>query len=105
MKAKKALLVVDIQNDFCPGGALGVREGDQIIPTVNKYVALFLRHQLPVFVSRDWHPTDTRHFQASGGPWPAHCVQNTGGAVELNSTLIFACPIRQLFYLKAPIQC
>ncbi len=80
MKAKKALLIVDIQNDFCPGGTLGVREGDQIIPTVNRYVDLFLNNRLPVFVSRDWHPKDTRHFNQSGGPWPAHCVQNTWGA-------------------------
>lgn len=80
MKANKALLVVDIQNDFCPSGALGVQEGDQIIPIVNEYVELFLRNQLPVFVSRDWHPRDTSHFKASGGPWPPHCVQNTWGA-------------------------
>lgn len=80
MKANKALLVVDIQNDFCPGGALGVREGDQIIPVVNKYVDLFLKNQLPVFVSRDWHPKDTKHFKESGGPWPPHCIQNTKGA-------------------------
>ncbi len=80
MKNKKALVVVDIQNDFCPGGALGVREGDQIIPTVNKYVELFLRNQLPVFVSRDWHPEDTKHFKPASGPWPPHCVQNTKGA-------------------------
>lgn len=80
MKANRALLVVDIQNDFCPGGALGVREGDQIIAIVNKYVDLFQSNQLPVFVSRDWHPQDTRHFKTSGGPWPAHCIQNTRGA-------------------------
>lgn len=80
MKTKKALLVVDVQNDFCPGGALGVREGDQIIPTVNKYVDLFLKNRLPVFVSRDWHPEDTSHFKSAGGPWPRHCVQNTHGA-------------------------
>lgn len=80
MKSNKALLVVDIQNDFCPGGALGVQEGDQIIPLVNEYVALFLKKQLPVFVSRDWHPEDTKHFRESGGPWPVHCVRNTEGA-------------------------
>lgn len=80
MQARKALLVVDIQIDFCPGGALGVREGDQIIPTVNKYVDLFLKKRLPVFVSRDWHPQDSKHFKDAGGPWPVHCVQNTKGA-------------------------
>lgn len=80
MKAQKALIVVDIQNDFCPGGALGVREGDRIIPTINKYVDLFLKNRLPVFISRDWHPKGTRHFKRGGGPWPPHCVQNTKGA-------------------------
>jgi nicotinamidase/pyrazinamidase len=80
MQAKKALLVVDIQNDFCPDGALGVREGNQIIPIVNKYVDLFLKKRLPVFVSRDWHPKDSKHFKNAGGPWPVHCVQNTKGA-------------------------
>jgi len=80
MKAKQALVVVDLQNDFCPGGALGVREGDLIIPAVNKYVKLFLNKNLPVFVSRDWHPKTTKHFQESGGPWPPHCIQNTRGA-------------------------
>lgn len=80
MKANKALLVVDIQNDFCPGGALGVRDGDQIIPMINQYVDLFMKNQLPVFVSRDWHPPDSRHFKQAGGPWPVHCVQNTRGA-------------------------
>lgn len=80
MKTKKALLVVDLQNDFCPGGALGVRDGDQIIPIVNKYVDLFQRNRLPVFVSRDWHPENSSHFEESGGPWPPHCIQNTKGA-------------------------
>jgi len=80
MKANKALLVVDIQNDFCPGGALGVADGDQIIPTVNKYVDLFQGNQLPVFVSRDWHPENSKHFKESGGPWPPHCIQNSPGA-------------------------
>ena len=80
MKAKKALLVVDLQNDFCPGGALGVREGDEIIPTVNKYVDLFQRNQLLIFVSRDWHPENSKHFNESGGPWPPHCIQNSWGA-------------------------
>ncbi|UCE04885.1 MAG: nicotinamidase [bacterium] len=80
MQTNKALLVVDIQNDFCPGGALGVREGDQIIATVNKYVDLFQKNQFPVFVSRDWHPEDSKHFKESGGPWPPHCVRNTKGA-------------------------
>jgi len=80
MQTNKALLVVDIQNDFCPGGTLGVDEGDQIIPTVNKYIDLFLKNNLPVFVSRDWHPTESKHFKGSGGSWPPHCIQNMKGA-------------------------
>jgi nicotinamidase/pyrazinamidase len=80
MKSNKALLIVDIQNDFCPGGALGVSEGDRIIPTVNKYIQLFEQKQLLLFFSRDWHPSETIHFQEKGGPWPPHCIQGTNGA-------------------------
>ncbi len=80
MKLKKALLVVDVQNDFCPGGALGVPEGDKIIPRLNKYLKIFSKNKLPVFASRDWHPVRTRHFRDFGGIWPVHCIQNTKGA-------------------------
>jgi len=75
-----ALLVVDIQNDFCPGGALGVPDGDAIIPRVNRMIALFERRGLPVLFTRDWHPRVTKHFKEFGGAWPAHCVQRTKGA-------------------------
>lgn len=75
-----ALLLVDIQNDFCPGGALAVPEGDRIVPLANWYARLFERRGLPVFASRDWHPAQTSHFQAGGGLWPPHCVQGTWGA-------------------------
>jgi nicotinamidase/pyrazinamidase len=78
--ADKALLIVDVQNDFCPGGALGVRGGDEIIPVLNEYADRFARAGLPVYASRDWHPRQTRHFKEFGGPWPPHCVQNTPGA-------------------------
>ncbi len=77
---RDALLLVDIQNDFCPGGALAVPEGDRIVPIANWYARLFERRGLPVFASRDWHPAETKHFQAWGGPWPPHCVQETRGA-------------------------
>jgi len=80
MKPKKALLVVDAQNDFCPGGALGVPEGDKIIPKINQYVKVFQKKKLPIFVSRDWHPARTKHFKDFGGIWPVHCIQNTKGA-------------------------
>jgi nicotinamidase/pyrazinamidase len=77
---RPALLVVDIQNDFCPGGALGVPDGDAIIPRVNRTIALFERRGLPFLFSRDWHPRVTKHFKEFGGAWPAHCVQGTKGA-------------------------
>lgn len=73
-------MVVDIQNDFCPGGALGVPDGDAIIPRVNRAAALFERHGLPVLFTRDWHPRETKHFKELGGAWPRHCVQGTKGA-------------------------
>ena len=84
---KKALLVVDVQNDFCPGGALAVAEGDQVIGPLNQLIKEFLERGEPVFKSRDWHPAKTRHFTDYGGTWPVHCVQNTQGA-EFHPQLI-----------------
>ena len=78
--SKKALLVVDVQNDFCPGGALGVSGGDKIIPVINQYIELFQNQNLPVFFTRDWHPDSTTHFKEKGGDWPPHCIRNTPGA-------------------------
>ena len=80
MKAKKALLIVDVQNDFCPGGALAVPKGDKVIPVLNKYITLCSEKHLPVLASRDWHPKETKHFKRFGGPWPNHCVEGTNGA-------------------------
>ena len=77
---RDALVVVDLQNDFCPGGALGVRDGDAIVPVLNRYLERFGGAGAPVFLTRDWHPPVTRHFQAYGGSWPPHCVQGTRGA-------------------------
>lgn len=79
-KARKALLVVDVQNDFCPDGALGVPEGDRVVPVLNKYIELFRKRGLPVYFTRDWHPPVTVHFKPYGGQWPPHCVQGTKGA-------------------------
>lgn len=75
-----ALLVIDMQNDFLPGGTLPVAEGDRVIAPLNRYLESFQDHHLPVFASRDWHPADHRSFQAQGGPWPPHCVQGSKGA-------------------------
>jgi nicotinamidase/pyrazinamidase len=77
-----ALILVDIQNDFCPGGALAVNEGDQIVPAVNRLIPEF-----PLVIStQDWHPENHISFNERGGPWPPHCVQDTRGA-ELHSDL------------------
>ncbi|MEN3001694.1 MAG: bifunctional nicotinamidase/pyrazinamidase [Armatimonadota bacterium] len=75
-----ALLIVDVQNDFCPGGALPVPEGDQVVPVLNRVAQQVAQAGGLVFASRDWHPPTTRHFAAYGGKWPVHCVQNTPGA-------------------------
>ena len=80
MKYVTALLIEDPQNDFCPGGTLAVPEADQIMPVLNQYIRLFSEKNLPILVSRDWHPQDSMHFKAFGGLWPPHCVQDTEGA-------------------------
>lgn len=71
-----AVLLVDAQNDFFPGGALPVATGNEILAPVNALLA----RGLPVYASRDWHPPSSRHFRDRGGPWPPHCVQGTPGA-------------------------
>jgi len=77
---KRALLVVDVQNDFCPGGALAVKEGDEVVAPLNRLIEEFLARGDYVFKSRDWHPAKTKHFADYGGTWPVHCVQGTRGA-------------------------
>ena len=78
--AKRALIVVDVQNDFCPGGSLAVERGDEVVAPLNRLIKEFLARGEPVLKSRDWHPPQTKHFAAYGGTWPVHCVQNTRGA-------------------------
>ena len=80
MNEKAALLVVDLQNDFCSGGALPVPNGEQVIEPVNRAAARFAALGLPVLASRDWHPPQSRHFREYGGTWPIHCVQGSDGA-------------------------
>lgn len=75
-----ALIVVDVQNDFCPGGALPVSEGDKVVPVLNQYIDLFRALAAPIFFTRDWHPKDHTSFKSQGGRWPPHCIQNTWGA-------------------------
>jgi nicotinamidase/pyrazinamidase len=81
-----ALLIVDMQNDFCPGGALGVPEGDLIIPELNEWMAKAKRLHIPIFATRDWHPANHVSFEHRGGIWPVHCVQGSRGA-EFHSDL------------------
>src|SRR5439155_25503851 len=73
-------LIVDVQRDFCPGGALPVPHGDAVVPVLNRCISDAGRHHVPVYASRDWHPAVTSHFKAYGGEWPPHCVQQTTGA-------------------------
>ena len=82
MTSKKdaALLLVDVQIDFCPGGALPVPDGDRIVAPLNRVAACFAAGGLAVVASRDWHPPVTRHFSGYGGIWPPHCVQDSPGA-------------------------
>lgn len=75
-----ALLVVDVQRDFCSGGALAVPDGDAVVPLLNRCIELFEEGGAPVYASRDWHPAVTSHFKLNGGPWPVHCVAGTAGA-------------------------
>ncbi len=78
--AGDALLLVDVQNDFCPGGSLEVADGHHVIPVLNAWAAAASAAHAPIFVTRDWHPAQTTHFQAFGGVWPPHCVMHTRGS-------------------------
>lgn len=77
---RSALIVVDVQRDFCEGGALPVPGCSRIVPRVNEYVEMFSGLGLPVIASRDWHPPNHMSFKEFGGPWPKHCVRGTEGA-------------------------
>jgi nicotinamidase/pyrazinamidase len=84
---RRALVIVDVQNDFCPGGALGVPGGDEVVEPLNRLAEEFLLRRDLVVKSRDWHQPQTKHFAAYGGTWPIHCVQETHGA-EFHPALI-----------------
>ena len=76
-----ALIVVDVQNDFAdPGGGLYVRQGEQVVPVVNREVEQAAGAGATVVYTQDWHPESTPHFEKDGGIWPVHCVQGTWGA-------------------------
>lgn len=80
LRANDALLIVDLQRDFCAGGRLAVAGGDDIVPLVNALVDEAEAVGAQIVASRDWHPPDHSSFSAFGGPWPEHCVQGTEGA-------------------------
>jgi nicotinamidase/pyrazinamidase len=80
IEACDALLLVDVQDDFMPGGALAVTDGDQIVAPLNALIQAFAARDLPIVATRDWHPPDHCSFKAQGGIWPTHCVATTSGA-------------------------
>lgn len=75
-----ALLVIDVQKDFCPGGALPIAGGDEVVPVLNRWLAAAREKGVPVYASRDWHPRRHLSFKEQGGQWPVHCLQDSGGA-------------------------
>ncbi|MFQ6095567.1 MAG: bifunctional nicotinamidase/pyrazinamidase [Candidatus Bathyarchaeia archaeon] len=77
---RDALIAVDVQRDFCPGGALPVPHGDAVVPVLNEYIKIFMKAGASVYATRDWHPPNHVSFKEQGGAWPTHCVQNTRGA-------------------------
>ena len=81
-----ALVVIDVQRDFCAGGALAVPGGDEVVPVLNAWIAAARTADIPIVVSRDWHPRGHPSFESAGGPWPEHCVQDSRGA-ELHPDL------------------
>lgn len=86
LTAQDALVIVDVQNDFCPGGSLAVVTGDEVARTMTRAAAAFSQQGARVYATQDWHPAGHSSFQESGGPWPPHCVQGSHGA-ELHPEL------------------
>ena len=80
LKPGDAIIIVDVQNDFCPGGALPIEDGDRVVPIINRWIAAAVSIGIPVFASRDWHPVGHVSFKESGGQWPPHCIQDSDGA-------------------------
>lgn len=93
LKPGDGLLVVDVQRDFCPGGALPIPDGDAVVPVINAWIDAALKKKLPVYYSYDWHPEGHPSFQCNGGDWPKHCVQNTPGAAFHSDLRIAPAPV------------
>ncbi|MDR3606157.1 MAG: nicotinamidase [Oligoflexia bacterium] len=80
LKPSDALLIVDVQSDFLPGGSLAVPRGNEVIAPINEMIRLFEERNMPIFASRDWHPPNHCSFREQGGPWPPHCIAQSAGA-------------------------
>lgn len=80
LRTGDALIIVDMQNDFLPGGSLAVKGGDEILTPLNQYISAAEKEGLPVFATRDWHPPDHSSFKEQRGQWPPHCVAGSQGA-------------------------
>jgi nicotinamidase/pyrazinamidase len=98
LKADDALLIADVQNDFLPSGALGISDGDKIIPALLTYIHRFHSKALPIFLSRDWHPPNHCSFRNRGGPWPVHCVAGSSGSLPPQT---FEAPLSAVIIYKA----
>jgi nicotinamidase/pyrazinamidase len=93
-----ALLIADIQNDFLLGGALEISGGDAILPILENYIQRFRVRSLPIFLTRDWHPSNHCSFASQGGPWPGHCVAGSPGSLPPTS---FTTPPSAVIIYKA----
>lgn len=85
LRERDALVIVDVQNDFLPGGTLAVPEGNRVVTPLNTAIDIFRVCNLSVFATRDWHPPNHSSFQEQGGPWPPHCVHDTPGAAFVDN--------------------
>jgi nicotinamidase/pyrazinamidase len=80
LQPANALLIIDVQIDFCPGGALPIAQGDRVVSVLNRWISAALSKGIPIYASRDWHPLHHISFIESGGLWPPHCIQDSHGA-------------------------
>ncbi len=80
LQSGDALIIVDVQKDFCPGGALPIEDGDKVVPVLNRWINAAITKEAPIYISRDWHPLNHPSFKQRGGPWPPHCIQDSDGA-------------------------
>lgn len=80
LNCEDALIVIDVQNDFCPGGLLAVNRGDEVVPVLNHWIEQARQARATIVISRCWHPPRHVSFTERGGIWPAHCVQGSAGA-------------------------